>query len=65
LIWVEVASGTDVRAAMRNIQGHATRIRGDGHAPKFHPEAPLLAKINRELRQKFDPRGILNPSLMG
>jgi len=65
LVWVEVAQGADVRALIENTQGHATRIRGTGATPKFQPEPPLLAKISRDLRQKFDPRGILNPGLMG
>ena len=53
----------------RFISGHATLIKG----PKpmrdkvsiFQPEVEPLAKLAAGLREKFDPRGILNPGLMG
>jgi len=31
----------------------------------FHPEPAPLAQIATGLRAQFDPRGILNPGLMG
>lgn len=68
LIWARVAAGTDVRARMA-VPGHATLLRA---APQtrarlgtFHPEPPALAAISAGLRARFDPRGILNPGLMG
>ena len=33
--------------------------------PVFQPEPAPIAALTRGLRQKFDPRGILNPGLMG
>ena len=69
LIWAGVAPGTDVRMALADITGHATLVRA---APEtvaelgtFQPEPAPLAAISSGLRQKFDPRGILNPGLMG
>ena len=56
--------GRDVRTAMGDLTGHATLMRGDGFA-RFHPEPAPLAAISAGLRQKFDPRGIFNPGLMG
>lgn len=67
LIWVQVSEGSDVRAAVG--QGHATLIRAAeatrARVPVFHPEPAALANLSAGLRKKFDPRGILNPGLMG
>jgi len=68
LIWALTEPGTDLRALFPEIKGHRTLIRAsDATKAKlgaFHPE-PGLAAINQGLRAKFDPRGILNPGLMG
>jgi glycolate oxidase FAD binding subunit len=49
--------------------GHATLIKAPTEvraaASVFQPEAPGVALLSRGLRAKFDPRGILNPGLMG
>ncbi len=67
LVWVQVPAGTDVRAVV--FEGHATLIRGSVEArtslPVFHPEPAPLAALSQGLQAKFDPRGILNPGLMG
>lgn len=63
-IWMLTESGTDLREKLKGIGGHATLVRGSGH-PRFHPEPAPLAKMAADLRAKFDPRGILNPGLMG
>jgi len=59
--------GTDA-PARGALSGHATLWRA---APEtrvaiapFPPEASAVAALSRALRQKFDPRGILNPGLM-
>ena len=69
LVWAGVAAGTDVRRLINGIEGHATLMRGSENTRKklgvFHPEAAPLAKISAGLRNKFDPRGILNPGRMG
>jgi glycolate oxidase FAD binding subunit len=64
LVWALVTEGTDVRAALAGIKGHARLERGNGQAV-FPSEGKLLDTIAAELRDKFDPRGILNPGLMG
>jgi glycolate oxidase FAD binding subunit len=66
LIWLLAKPGTDLRASLGAFDGHATRVRGvQGPVPRFHPEAPGVARLSAGLRAKFDPRGILNPGLMG
>ncbi|MGR3814942.1 MAG: FAD-binding protein [Cognatishimia activa] len=64
LIWMVLPDSVDPRAQMGGLPGHATLMRGTGH-DRFHPEAPGVAKLTQSLRKKFDPRGILNPGLMG
>jgi glycolate oxidase FAD binding subunit len=69
LVWALVPEGTDLRARLGPFSGHATLVRAgeetrDRIAP-FHPEPAPLARLSRGLREKFDPRGILNPGLMG
>ena len=65
-IWVCVPEGTDMRAKLADVDGHATLVRSNAtNHLRFHPEAPPLAKLAADLRQKFDPKGILNPGLMG
>jgi glycolate oxidase FAD binding subunit len=68
LIWALAEPGTDLRAVAPEIKGHRTLMRADDATKAklgtFHPE-PGLAAITQGLRAKFDPRGILNPGLMG
>lgn len=63
LVWMRVPVGTDVRAALSGIDGHATCVIGD--APKFHPEPAGVAAITAAIRAKYDPKGILNTGMMG
>ena len=67
LVWAAVAPGTDVRSKMADIGGHATLMRTSNPTdiPAFHPEAAPLAKLASDLRAQYDPKGILNPGLMG
>ncbi len=65
----EDAGAKLLRDALAPLGGHATLVRA---APSiravveiFQPDQPHLAAISRGLKQKFDPRGILNPGLMG
>ena len=64
LIWAVTDPGHDLRAAM-SCPGHATLLRSDSDLPRFHPEPAPLAALARGLRARFDPRGILNPGVMG
>ncbi|MEM7635763.1 MAG: glycolate oxidase subunit GlcE [Pseudomonadota bacterium] len=69
LVWACVPEGTDARAVMNGIDGHATLIRSNEATAKqlgvFQPEPAPLAKISAGLRSRFDPHGILNPGRMG
>ncbi|ATX67809.1 FAD-binding protein [Roseinatronobacter bogoriensis] len=69
LIWALVPEGTDLRRRLGSFAGHATLIRGSeatrAALPVFQPEADAIAALARGLRAKFDPRGVLNPGLMG
>lgn len=69
LVWVLLPKGTDLRARLRELGGHATLVRADDDTKKllgtFHPEPAPLAAISAGLRAKFDPNGIFNPGLMG
>ena len=68
LVWALMPEGHDLRDKMSDIKGHATLIRASeatrAAVPPFHPEPTPLATISQGLRDKFDPRGILNPGLM-
>ncbi len=61
LLWVLAEAGSDLRAGLAS--GHATLIRGASQA--FPPEPAPIAALSTALRQKFDPRGLLNPNRMG
>ncbi|SEQ41749.1 glycolate oxidase FAD binding subunit [Loktanella sp. DSM 29012] len=69
LIWLggaEAALLAQAQAICADIGGHATGIKGDfGPLPRFQPQPAPLAAISAGLRAKFDPRGILNPGVMG
>ena len=68
LIWALAPEGRDLRSAMGPTKGHATLIRASeatrAALPSFQPEPAPLAALSKGLRDKFDPRGILNPGLM-
>jgi glycolate oxidase FAD binding subunit len=65
LVWLLTAPGVDLRARLGAIDGYATLIRSDSALPIFAPEAAGIAALTKGLRAKFDPKGILNPGLMG
>ena len=74
LVWLLVEEEGDAGAALIRRQtaalgGHATLIRGSeelrARVPVFEPLSAPLAALSRGLKQQFDPRGILNPGLMG
>jgi glycolate oxidase FAD binding subunit len=73
LIWLLVRSEQSTAAALirdtlKSLKGHATLMRT---APSlesvstFQPQAAIIQNLEAGLRSKFDPRGILNPGLMG
>ncbi|PWJ18112.1 FAD-binding protein [Jannaschia seohaensis] len=59
LVWLRLPAGTDLRARLDGVPGHATRVRGQGPGA-LPPEAPALAALTQGIRAKFDPRGILS-----
>ncbi len=69
LVWARVAGGTDVRALLAGIGGNATLVRASDETKArlgVFPQAdPVVARINEGLREKFDPRAVLNRGLMG
>ena len=67
LLWVLLPEGTDARALAAPYRGHAMLIRAstDTRLARFQPEGPAVAALSAGLRARFDPRGILNPGLMG
>lgn len=69
LVWLLMPEGADLRAALGAFGGHATLIRAGAETrariPTFQPEVPAVAALSRGLRQRFDPRGLFNPGLMG
>ncbi len=69
LVWLLLPGGTDLRARLGAFAGHATLVRASeatraAIAP-FQPEDGPVAALTAGLRRQFDPRGILNPGLMG
>jgi glycolate oxidase FAD binding subunit len=59
---VSDADPKTIRADAARAGGHATLFRnGDKSAGVFHPLAPALMKLHRNLKHAFDPAGILNP----
>jgi glycolate oxidase FAD binding subunit len=59
------AAPHELREAARQAGGHATLFRGaDKACGAFAPLDPVLARLHRELKQAFDPAGVLNPGRM-
>ncbi len=69
LIWALVPKGTDLRARLGRIEGHATLVRADaqtmGELGRFQPEETQTKALTKAIRQKFDLRCVFNPGLMG
>lgn len=72
LLWIatedEAAAAGVIRAAAAACGGHAMLVRG-GEALRrapgaFQPEPPGVARLTRNIKQAFDPKGILNPGRM-
>ncbi len=69
LVWLLLPAGTDLRATLGAFSGHAMLMRAApdirARIAPFQPEPAPLAAISAALRARFDPKGILNPGLMG
>jgi glycolate oxidase FAD binding subunit len=73
LIWARITGMTDagsyvIRRALAGCGGHATLIRADAatrnSVPVFQPEARGVERLTRNIKEAFDPHGILNPGRM-
>ncbi len=72
LIWALTPEGGDAGAetvrATIGAKGHATLVRAPAAiraaVPPFQPRDPRLAALERGLRARFDPDGVLNPGRM-
>lgn len=66
--WVLVPEGTDLRARLGGAGARAVLVRASpetrARLGAFPPEATAVAMLSRRLRERFDPRGVLNPGLM-
>lgn len=69
LVRALLPKGTDARAQMTGLKGHARIERAPDSVKQqfgvFGSEGPVIDQIAAGLRAKFDPRGILNSGLMG
>ncbi len=69
LIWILTTPGVDLRQRLGQFGGHAMLVRASRDTRRalgtFQPEAPGVARLTEGLRQRFDPRGMLNAGLMG
>lgn len=63
LVWLaSEAPAEEVRAVVRELSGHALRLRG-GEA--FGPREGALGALQARVKAAFDPLGVLNPGRMG
>ena len=64
LVRALLPKGTDARAQMTGLKGHARIERAPDSVKQqfgvFGSEGPVIDQIAAGLRAKFDPRGILN-----
>ncbi len=65
LIWLLEPDADAMRTAIAKRGGHATLIRGGSAGGAFQPLSGPVAALQEGLRRRFDPKGILNPGLMG
>ncbi len=69
LIWAQVSRGTDLCARLGAFDGHATLVRAEPETVaamgRFHLQSAGISALTKGVRQKFDPRGVFNPGLMG
>ena len=70
LVWVAMPfegepSAAAVRQAVARIGGHATLVRAPAavraSVDVFQPEEPALAALSKQVKESFDPQGVLNP----
>lgn len=62
--YVTEQSESEIRAEVLRVNGHAMLFRGENTQQKFHPLTDAAMRIQTNLKQAFDPVGILNPGKM-
>ena len=69
LVWACVDPAINVRDCLSGFGAEAMLVRSDPSLkstyPLFSKPNPVIEKLSIGLREKFDPRQILNPGLMG
>ncbi len=67
LIWALVPEKTDIRKDLQGVSGFAERIRGIAQdtVPARLAQNPVIARIEKGLRIRFDPNETLNVGIMG
>lgn len=73
IVWLEVAASADggaadIRRLLASYGGHATLVRAGADVRRavdvFHPMSSTIERLNRGLKEAFDPLGLLNPGRM-
>ena len=68
LIWVLTPVGTDLRAYLEGLIGHATLIRASDETKSrlqvFPQQSPLIQELKKKLKHQFDPNNILNQGMV-
>ncbi len=73
LVWlatpeIEDAGAAAIRAAVHEVGGHATLVRGSpelrGRIDVFEPQPMAVARLTAAIKASHDPKGLLNPGLM-
>jgi glycolate dehydrogenase FAD-binding subunit len=59
--YADPAGDADLRALACAAGGTALCWRGPAPAGRFHPLPPVLVRLHRRLKERFDPHGIFNP----
>ncbi len=54
----------EIRERTARTGGHATLFRGESDEARFHPLPPALERMQRRIKQAFDPHGLFNPFRM-
>ncbi len=63
--WICINADADtIRSSVNQMGGHATCFRHGNSEDVFHPLPDALMRLHRNLKQSFDPKGILNRGRM-
>jgi glycolate oxidase FAD binding subunit len=59
--YADIPEDVPVRARAAAAGGTALCWRGAAPGKRFHPLAPAVERLNRRLKERFDPHGVFNP----